>query len=286
MKLARTFPLAVTSIAAFLAFAPGANAACSGESLTYSAANEAAMSDAVTCLLNAERTSRGLPALARDIKLDTAARNHSADMANNNYFDHNSQDGTTFSQRITNAGYTWVSAGENIAAGQRTPRAVMSAWMGSEGHCQNILSGSWADLGVGVASGGSYGIYWTHDFARRSGGPPSSGAATGCPYTSLVEDAGPTTPSTPTACATILKIDSARRATGGRLRVKGRIGPEGCSGKLRFTVKRGSSSLKRTKSVLTKSFTVNLRVPKARGKVRLAVKLGDDGPTARRTVKP
>lgn len=247
------------------------------------------MADAVTCLVNAERTSRGLPALARDSKLDAAARNHSADMAANNYFDHDSQNGTSFSTRITNAGYTWVSAGENIAAGQRTPRAVMTAWMASKGHCQNILSGSFADLGVGIASGGGYGIYWTQDFARKSGGPPSSGAAGGCPFQTLVSDAGPSSGGETETCASTsgatLKLDSVRRASGGKARIAGRARIAGCCPQARFSVKRGSRSVSTTRTICGSKFVVKLKLPRARGNAKVTVKLGTDGPTARRTLK-
>lgn len=284
LRIHVTLPIVVASAALALALAPAAGATCAGSDLTYSVANEAQMADAVTCLVNAERTARGLPALSRDTRLDSAARGHSADMAGNDYFDHDSQDGTKFSARITNVGYTWVAAGENIAAGQRTPKSVMTAWMASTGHCQNILSGAYADIGVGLAPGGSYGLYWTQDFARRSGGAPSAGAASGCPFKSLTDVTATPAPGA-TACATTLKIDSARRAAGEMLRVKGRIGPSGCAGKLRFTVRRGSKSVKRTKKVSTRSFTIKLRLPGARGNAHLTVKLGDTGPTVRRTVK-
>lgn len=241
------------------------------------------MADAVTCLVNAERTARGLPALTRDSHLDTAARDHSADMADNNYFDHDSQDGTAFSKRITDAGYSWVSAGENIAAGQRTAKAVMTSWMASTGHCQNILSGSYLDLGVGLAPGGSYGIYWTQDFARRGGSGTSSTAASGCPFKSLVSGGDVATGG---RCDNgSLKIDSARRYRGGKLRVAGRIGPAGCGGRLTFKVKRGSRSATTSRSFTGSKFAVRLRLPKARGNARVTVRLGDEGPTVRRTVK-
>jgi uncharacterized protein YkwD len=99
--------------------------------------------------------------------LRTAARLHSQDMAAQNYFSHTSLDGRTFSQRLTNAGYAGAFPwGENIAAGQPTPEAVMDAWMASTGHCTNIMNGSYRAIGVGYAfrAGTTYGHYWTQDF--------------------------------------------------------------------------------------------------------------------------
>ncbi|MFE9748757.1 CAP domain-containing protein [Saccharothrix saharensis] len=114
-------------------------------------------------LTNAERAANGCPALAADDRLAAAARAHSADMAANNYFDHVSQDGRSFVDRVKAAGYPSPGA-ENIAAGQRTAEAVVKGWMDSPGHRANILNCKLKALGVGMARGGSYGIYWTQNF--------------------------------------------------------------------------------------------------------------------------
>jgi uncharacterized protein YkwD len=99
--------------------------------------------------------------------LRTAARGHSEDMATRNYFSHTSPDGRTFSQRMSNAGYAgtfpWA---ENIAVGQSSPASVVNGWMGSTGHCTNIMNPSFRAIGVGYAysAGSSYRHYWTQDF--------------------------------------------------------------------------------------------------------------------------
>ena len=108
------------------------------------------------------------PALTWNASLATAARNHASDMAVRNYFSHTSQDGRTFVQRATNAGYgSYRALGENIAAGQPTPESVVAGWLNSPGHCSNIMSANFRELGVGVGTGGSYGIYWVQDFGAR-----------------------------------------------------------------------------------------------------------------------
>jgi uncharacterized protein YkwD len=61
-------------------------------------------------------------------------------------------------------GYRFHRAAENIAAGQPSPAAVVAAWMGSSGHRANIVDCRLTELGVGVAVGGSYRVYWTQDF--------------------------------------------------------------------------------------------------------------------------
>jgi uncharacterized protein YkwD len=115
-------------------------------------------------LTNVQRLAAGCPALTANATLTRVAQAHSQDMADHNYFAHESQDGRSPFDRMTAAGYTYSTAAENIAAGQRTPAAVMDAWMNSAGHRQNILNCRLTQIGVGVATGGSYGIYWTQDF--------------------------------------------------------------------------------------------------------------------------
>ncbi len=116
-------------------------------------------------LVNVERAKVSCPAVRWEPRLATAARLHSQDMAAKSYFSHTSLDGRSPWDRIRAQGYT-EGSGENIAAGQRTPAAVMTSWMNSSGHRANILSCSNRALGVGIGYGGPYGIYWTQNFGR------------------------------------------------------------------------------------------------------------------------
>lgn len=118
----------------------------------------------VVRLTNAERAKNGCQALTVNAALTRSAQGHSDDMSANNYFAHNSQDGRTPFDRMKAAGYTYSMAAENIAAGQRTASDVVAAWMGSPGHRANIVNCGLKEIGVGVAKGGSYGIYWTQNF--------------------------------------------------------------------------------------------------------------------------
>jgi uncharacterized protein YkwD len=120
----------------------------------------------VLSLTNAERAKVGCKALTANSKLTSAAQAHSADMAANNYFDHNSQDGKTPFDRMKDAGYSFSAAAENIAMGQLTPAAVMSAWMNSPGHKANILNCTYTQIGVGYAKDKSGAPYWTQDFGK------------------------------------------------------------------------------------------------------------------------
>ena len=105
-------------------------------------------------------------ALAMNANLRLAAQGHSQDMATNNYFSHTSLDGRTYVDRIRAAGYTGSFLAENIAAGYGSPASVVNGLMGSTGHCQNIMNGSYRSIGVGYAfrAGSQYGSYWTQTF--------------------------------------------------------------------------------------------------------------------------
>jgi uncharacterized protein YkwD len=117
-------------------------------------------------LVNAERVSAGCSPLRPNPLLVRVARAHSLDMGEHRYFAHDSQDGRSPFDRMRAAGYSSGPMGENIAAGQRTPAAVMDAWMHSEGHRDNILNCGFHVVGIGVATvaASPYGIYWTQDF--------------------------------------------------------------------------------------------------------------------------
>ena len=109
------------------------------------------------------------PGVTWNAQLTQAADGHSQDMAARNYFDHTSRDGRTFSQRIDATGYAWSAAGENIAAGYPSVDAVMDGWTQSAGHCANLMSQNFTEIGVACVPGTSattYNNYWTMDLAR------------------------------------------------------------------------------------------------------------------------
>ena len=109
------------------------------------------------------------PALTMNSALREAARCHSLDMATQNYFSHDSLDGTSPWTRIAASGYRGSAAAENIAAGYSDARSVVNGLMGSVGHCKNIMQAASNEIGIGFAksSSASYRDYWTQDFGRR-----------------------------------------------------------------------------------------------------------------------
>jgi uncharacterized protein YkwD len=107
-------------------------------------------------------------ALTRNPKLASAAYGHSRDMADNNYFSHDSRDGRTMANRIDATGYAWSTIGENIAAGYSSVQSVIDGWMASEGHCANLMNPRFTEFGMACArnDGSTYRLYWTQDFGR------------------------------------------------------------------------------------------------------------------------
>lgn len=107
--------------------------------------------------------------LAWNAILGAAAEAHSRDMANNNYFDHKDRNGGTPGDRAELAGYSYQQIGENIAVGQDTIRKVVDGWVGSPGHCANLMNPEFKELGAAYAVDpkSDSGIYWTAMFGAQ-----------------------------------------------------------------------------------------------------------------------
>jgi uncharacterized protein YkwD len=101
-------------------------------------------------LINDYRAANGLHALAADQRLGAAAEHHSWDMALTATYSHTLSDGTTWSQNISNHGYTSFGRGENIAWGYTSVEAVFNAWKSSSGHNANMLNSNYRAIGVSL----------------------------------------------------------------------------------------------------------------------------------------
>lgn len=120
----------------------------------------------VVQLVNIEREKNGLNPLSLDSAISNVARIKSKDMADNNYFAHQSPTYGSAGDMLNQFGIKWTAWGENIAAGQDTPEEVVNAWMNSEGHRANILSPNFTKIGVGYVTNSNGRPYWTQMFAR------------------------------------------------------------------------------------------------------------------------
>jgi len=96
--------------------------------------------------------------------LRCAARVHSKDMDERNFFDHTNPSGESPFDRMGMAGYSFSTAGENIAGGSPDAAGTMDQWLNSSGHCANIMNPSFTEIGVGYHPGGNWGTLWTQKF--------------------------------------------------------------------------------------------------------------------------
>lgn len=140
---------------------PAVAEVCPGRDDAPSAQNLAVVRDATLCLVNKQRTRRGLGRLKPVTPLQSVATAYARRMVRERFFDHTAPDGSTFFQRIKRTSYldggirSW-SVGENIAWGtgdSATADEIVQAWMASPGHRRNILNGKFTELGLGVALG-------------------------------------------------------------------------------------------------------------------------------------
>ena len=149
-------------------------------------ATRAQIKRAVVCLIDRQRVERGLPALRANAHLSRSAQGWTRTMVATGEFTH----GADFAARITQAGFAWSSAGENIATGFVTPAQVVDGWMASQGHCENILSPDFSQIGIGVvlrpvAHFAVTPATWTADFglpSRAQAPSHNTGPMQGCPY--------------------------------------------------------------------------------------------------------
>jgi uncharacterized protein YkwD len=125
-------------------------------------------------LINDYRESLGLSPLRVSRALNIASYKHSADMAERNYFAHETlyplppgQSGPLPWDRMADAGYDYNTyKAENIARGYSTAQQVFTGWKNSDGHDKNMRSSNYKAIGIGLVydSSNPYGYYWTTDF--------------------------------------------------------------------------------------------------------------------------
>jgi uncharacterized protein YkwD len=137
--------------------------------------------EATLCLMNAQRTARGLARLRAHPALEQAATRYARQMVRDQFFDHTSPGGSTMVSRIKATSYfddvaRWT-VGENLAWGagaKASPRATVDAWMRSADHRANLLDRDFLDVGIGIAAGApteleddETGGTYVADFGRR-----------------------------------------------------------------------------------------------------------------------
>jgi uncharacterized protein YkwD len=128
----------------------------------------------ILSLVNAHRTAMGLSALKTSATLTASATWKARHMARYLYMGHDDPAppvARSWADRIAACGYPGA-AGENLAAGYRTPAAAVQAWLADPPHRAN-MERPWTTTGIGVAVSSSGIVFWAQDFGYGSGSSPS-----------------------------------------------------------------------------------------------------------------
>lgn len=144
-------------LVAFFLVRMDANAAPTSRSIDGSVlAYAAEMSqNSLLSATNAARAAHGLGPLSLSSRLNNSSLMKAQDMANRDYWAHVAPDGTEPWYFFAQAGYDYMTAGENLAYGFSSSQTTVDGWMASQSHKDNIL-GNYSEVGFGFANSASY----------------------------------------------------------------------------------------------------------------------------------
>jgi uncharacterized protein YkwD len=169
VMFAGVISLSSTAVQAEKAVATTAVKTCGGGSISLKIKEKR-----VLALHNVARAARGLKPLCADPRLTRAARSHSREMIEKDYFSHSSYNGESIIERLRRFGYHRRIYAENIAGGSRTfggSDSTFRRWMNSPSHKGNILDSRFRPVGVGAYTGRYKGTrkytMYTVDFGVR-----------------------------------------------------------------------------------------------------------------------
>ncbi len=181
--------------------------------------SSAVTAENVVRLTNAARSALGLTELRVDDRLARAAAGKAEDMVIKSYFAHKSPEGLTPWYWIRGQGYDYLHAGENLAVHLFSAEGVHEGWMASPTHRDNIVSGKYADIGVGVARG-TYEGFDTVFVVQMFGTPkqPATLAVAPAPQPAAQpapapEPEAPAEEAAPATAATVVPIDEGYKVT-------------------------------------------------------------------------
>jgi uncharacterized protein YkwD len=131
-------------------------------------------------LTNVERQKAGLPPLTYNAYLESSAQVHADDMQQRDYFEHDTPEGKTPTERIKSSGYLneydqcncnkSYAVGENLGKGQVSAAEAVETWMNSPEHKANILNAKFSEIGIGISeitvqnNGNFLGYFWVQNF--------------------------------------------------------------------------------------------------------------------------
>ncbi len=139
---------------------PASASSCPNTEVQVTGLSQAAMEGSIACLVNEQRAANGVVPVQPNASLREAALSHSTEMVSQGYFEHTSPAGLTFVDRIEATGYIrgtrlW-EVGENLVWGTgslSTPQSLVSSWMNSPPHRENLLRSRFREIGIAAVVG-------------------------------------------------------------------------------------------------------------------------------------
>lgn len=175
-------------------------------------------SRAIISETNRAREASNLPSLKANPRLDIAADKKLHDMIANGYFAHTSPSGVTPWIWISNAGYNYSYAGENLALGYSTPEETVQAWLNSPSHRANVLNSHYDEIGVAVGTAninGINGVLVVQTFGKQFATPVSKTTTKSTVVkNSVVQNKAP---------AVVFAAESSRKPTGKDFNVSAQV---------------------------------------------------------------
>lgn len=139
---------------------PAPGAVCADVTLDPAPENLDRVREAIRCLVNHERSERGLGALTVNATLLRAGEWRARDMISRGWFGHVSPGGENTPAYLRRLGYVRRNrsflVGENLAWGEQrfaSPLATVRGWMLSRSHRANVLKPGYREIGVGLVRG-------------------------------------------------------------------------------------------------------------------------------------
>ncbi|MFD5568676.1 CAP domain-containing protein [Streptomyces cadmiisoli] len=127
----------------------------------------AADPDGFLALVNSARARAGSPPVSPDTRLTGAARAHAAAMAADGRLGVETRDGVSVYRRVTSAGFAYVTVGEHLVSGPRSPAEFMDHCLRSEGPGRTLRDPAFTHTGWAYATAGRSGtVHWTVLWAR------------------------------------------------------------------------------------------------------------------------
>jgi hypothetical protein len=140
---------------------------------------------------NQQRGIKGVASLQLNDSLTAAAQAKATDMVARNYWSHNTPDGQEPWVFISNAGYSYLRAGENLAYGFTTSDETVTGWMNSQTHRDNMLDSNFTEVGFGFANSQDFNSSGEETVVVAMYGKPQVLAASGSTAPAATPQAAP-----------------------------------------------------------------------------------------------